>query len=96
MAFTETLSFNISKVFSETRDLVSFSPLSIFTLSPFVQTVVKFAFKKDQHKALKVCYIRTWKNSSDGELAQAAQISMEKKINGALYVTLPMEFYTDL
>ena len=66
----------------------------IFLLSPFAQTVVKFAFKKDQRNALKVCYSRTWKNSNDGELAN--QTFQWKMINGAMYVTLPMEFYTDL
>ena len=88
----ETFSSNISKVFTETRDLVW---AAIFLLSPFAQTVVKFAFKKDQHNALKVCYIRTWKNSNDGENLRIGKpnISMENDqwsnvcnvTNGILY-----------
>ena len=66
-----------------------------FLLSPFAQTVVKFAFKKDQHNALKVCYIRTWKNSSDGELAQATQISMEED-QWSNVCNISNGFYTDL
>ena len=61
-------------------------------MSPFAQSVVKFAFKKDQLNALKVCYIGTWKNSNLGESGKP-NISME---NGQWMYTLPMEFYTDL
>ena len=61
---------------------------------PFAQSVVKFAFKKDQLNALKVCYIGTWKNSNLGEW----RIWQTKHFNGkwSMDVTLPMEFYTDL
>ena len=51
-------------------------------MSPFAQSVVKFAFKKDQLNALKVCYIGTWKNSNLGELAN--QTFQWKMVNGCI------------
>ena len=78
LVFTETFP-SIFPRFSMKR-VTCFRFEQSFNHEPFAQSVVKFAFKKDQLNALKVCYIGTWKNSNLGELAN--QTFQWKMVNG--------------